>query len=402
MSTPTPTNGLGIPTAVVLSGTGVVPIVPIVAGTRGASQYAVSIPIGGSVLVTATAVDDGGNAVGSGGGGGQLDSHLGTAAGFAILAASAITGSTGAGSVVSGGNIGIAPNNASSVTNFPPSILVPPGIFHYADPLATQAQIDLASAIVYFQGLTPTLSGLSDLSTGGNGSSASTYLAGNYFSAPASSLDIPTSITLDAQGNANAVFVFVAGSTITLESGASVLLINGAQAKNVYWVNGSSFTSIDGGTSAMVGTIMAHTTITLGGGTLVGRALANIGAVTLVTTETITSTGGSNGTTNAITLASAPQATLPAWYRPSQTDATVGGLNYPSTYMASAVVEDDDSNPWTVYGRQAGQTVIDFQIPTFGNTEGQSLIDINTVYDETYIDTIFAQLIVTVTGGTSS
>ena len=71
------------------------------------------------------------------------------------------------------------------------------------------------------------------------------------------------------------------------------------------------------------------------------------------------------------------------------------------SYMAPAVVDDNDSNPWTVRGRFAGQTIIDFQIPTFENAEGQSLVDINRVYDETYIDTIYAQLIVTVTGGTS-
>lgn len=390
----TPTTGLGVATAVALTGTGVVPIVPKVPGTRGVSQFAVSIAVGSSVAITVSAVDNAGAAVGSSGGG--LDSQLGSAVNFAILGASAVTGSTGAGSVVSGGNIGIAPNNATSVTNFPPSVLVAPGVFHYADATATQAQVDLATAIVYFQGLTPTLSGLSNLSTGGNGTNNHTYTAGNYFSAPASSLDIPTSITLDAQGNPNAVFVFVAGSTITLESGASVLLINGAQAQNVYWVNGSSFTSVDGGVSAMVGTIMAHTSITLGGGTLAGRALANIGAVTLSTTEVITAPAGAGSSaTNAITLASAPSS-VPAWYRSSNQ-----GSNYPSTYMAPAVVDDNDQNPWTVRGRSAGQTVIDFQMPTFGNTEGQSLVDVNTVYDETYIDTIDAQLVVTVTGGTS-
>jgi hypothetical protein len=191
--------------------------------------------------------------------------------------------------------------------------------------------------------------------------------------------------------------VFVAGSTITLESGSSITLINGAQAANVYWVNGSSFTSVDGGTSNMVGTILAHTSITLGGGTLVGRALANIGAVTLSTTEIITlvQAGGGVGN-NAITLASAPDAVLPAWYRPSNL-----GSNYPSTYMAPAVVDDDDANPWVVRGRSAGQTIIQFQIPTFENAEGQSLIDTNNVMDETFIDTIYADLVVTVTGGTS-
>ena len=395
-----PTSGIGVATNVVLTGTGVTAIVPKVAGTRGVSQYQVSIAVGGSVQITALPYDDSGVAVPISGGGGGLDSHLATAAAFAILGASAVTGSTGAGSVVSGGNIGIAPNNASSVTNFPPSTLTAPGVFHYADATATQAQVDLAAAIVYFQGLTPTLTGLSNLSTSGNGATAATYTPGNYFSAPASSLDIPTTVTLDALGNPNATFVFVAGSTITLESGAQIVLANGAQAGNVYWVNGSSFTSVDGGTSNMIGTILAHTSITLGGGTLQGRALANIGAVTLSTTENITfvaavSSGGASAT-NAVTYNSAPEAVLPSWYKQSNL-----GSNYPSTYMAPAVVDDNDSNPWTVRGRSAGQTILDFQIPTFGNSEGQSLVDVNTVMDETFIDTIYAQLVVTVTGGTS-
>jgi hypothetical protein len=103
-------------------------------------------------------------------------------------------------------------------------------------------------------------------------------------------MDIPTSITLDAQGNANAIFVFKStASTIKLESGASIILANGAQAANVFWVVGSSFTSVwNGIISNIVGTIMATASITLGGGTLAGRALASTGAVTMAATEAIT------------------------------------------------------------------------------------------------------------------
>jgi hypothetical protein len=393
-----PTSGLGVAAAVKLTGTGVVQTRTPVANTRGVAQYTVSIPLGGSVQVTSSAIDDAGAVIGTvASGGGVLDSHLGTAVNFVILGASAVTGSTGGGSTVSGGNIGIAPNNASSVTNFPPSTLTSPGVFHYADAAATQAQIDLAAAIVYFQGLTPTLSGLGNLSTGGNGVNNHTYTAGNYFGA--TSLDIPTSITLDGQGNANAVFVFVAGSTITLESNASVLLVNGAQAQNVYWVNGSTFTSVFGTVSAMVGTILAHTTVTLGGGTLNGRALANIGAVTLSTTEVISLTpvvpASPQTGWNAIVYNNVPQSSNPAWYRPSNAG------KYSNTYFAPVSVDDTDSNPWTVRGRVAGQCVVEFQIPTFLNTEGTLLTDVNTVMDETPIDSISAELICTVTGGTS-
>src|SRR5208283_1838526 len=143
-----------------------------------------------------------------------------------------------------------------------------------------------------YSGLTFTsLSGSSaNLSVLGNGANASTYNAGNY--SAGTSMDIPTSITLDAQGNPNAVFVFKAGSTITLESGASILLVNGAQAANVVWIVGSSFTSV--ATSTMVGNILANTSITLGGGILTGRALA---------------VGGGNG---AVTISAATAITVPS------------------------------------------------------------------------------------------
>jgi hypothetical protein len=255
-----------------------------------------------------------------------------------------------------------------------------------ADAATSQAQTDLAAALVYYEGLAPTAAlTTADIGSGGiqgsAGAAAGTWYPGVYVSG--SSIAITTPVTLDAQGNVNAIFVFYAtASTITQAIAGTIILANGAQAANVYWVNGSSWTSIGPGT-VTIGNILAHTSITLGGGTLNGRALANTGAVTMSTTEIITvptanGTPATTGVMNAITLNSAPQAVLPSWYKPSNL-----GANYPSTYMAPAVVDDNDANPWTVRGRSAGQTVIDFQIPTFENTEGQSLVDANTVMYET-------------------
>ena len=400
-----PTTGLGVATAVVLTGAGVTPIVPTVPGTRGVSQFAVTIPIGGSVQVTALPVDDAGNPAPLAGGGGTTSpapTHLATAASFAVLAASTVVGSAGAGSVVAGGDVGLYAG--TSITNFPPSYVVAPNTIHDTDAAAHQAQTDLTAAMSYYSGRSFTALGSDNMSINGNGATVATYKKGNY---SGGALDIPTTIYLDAQGDPTAVFVFKAASTVTLESGASVVLLNGAQAGNVYWVVGSSATTVwNGIKSDMVGTIMATASITLGGGTLAGRALASTAAVTLATTEyitvpilaPITTGGGTPPGCNAITLASAPQSVLPAWYRPSNFGS---GNTYPSTYMSPAVVDDDDSNPWTVRGRSAGQAIIDFQIPTFENLEGQSLVDVNTVYDESYIDLIYAQLIVTVVGGTS-
>jgi hypothetical protein len=91
-----------------------------------------------------------------------------------------------------------------------------------------------------------------------------------------------TTVTLDALGDANAVFIFQIGSTLTTLGGTQVILTGSAQAKNVFWQVGSSATL--GTTSIFEGTIMALTSITLdNGATLTGRALARNGAVTMDT-----------------------------------------------------------------------------------------------------------------------
>src|SRR5207237_3022098 len=96
-----------------------------------------------------------------------------------------------------------------------------------------------------------------------------------------SSLEISSGdLTLDAQGDANAVFIFQMASTLTTTSGRQVILSGGARAANVFWQVGSSATL--GTTSVFKGTIMADQSITLTtGATLDGRALARIAAVTL-------------------------------------------------------------------------------------------------------------------------
>jgi len=87
-------------------------------------------------------------------------------------------------------------------------------------------------------------------------------------------------VTLNGQGDANAVFIFQIGSTLTTLGATQVVLSGGTQAKNVFWQVGSSATL--GTTSIFAGTIMALTSITLDtGASLQGRALARNGAVTL-------------------------------------------------------------------------------------------------------------------------
>jgi hypothetical protein len=85
-------------------------------------------------------------------------------------------------------------------------------------------------------------------------------------------------LTLDAQGDPNAVFIFQIGSTLTTTGGYGVVLTGNAQASNVYWQVGSSAT-IGSGT-VFKGIIMAEADITfVTGATLEGRALAQNGTV---------------------------------------------------------------------------------------------------------------------------
>jgi hypothetical protein len=217
--------------------------------------------------------------------GGPVDTELGLAAYYALLAYSGIT-NTG-NSVITAGNIGSSPT--ASITGFPPGVIAPPNAIDNAD--AGAARTAGEAAYTYYAGLTPTQTGLSNLSTNNGGGGAGVYLPGVY---SGGALSMPTGITLNGAG----LYVFIASSTVNLASGQSVTLENGATADNVVWVVGSSLTTV--ATSNMVGNILAYASITLGGGTLIGRALAvggGDGAVTIAAATTVTVPVGVPGTT---------------------------------------------------------------------------------------------------------
>jgi type VI secretion system secreted protein VgrG len=191
---------------------------------------------------------------------------LGTASSYAVLAGSTVT-NTGP-SVISG-NVGVSPGTA--VTGFPPGT-VNSGTIHAADAAAANAQADLTTAYNDAAGR------VKSASIGGFIGGGQTLAPGVYNAT--SSLAVGGSLTLDAQGDPNAVFIFQAGSTLGTATGTTILLTNGAQACNVFWQVGSSATLTTG--STFQGTILALTSITVQtGDTITGRALARNGAVTL-------------------------------------------------------------------------------------------------------------------------
>lgn len=108
-----------------------------------------------------------------------------------------------------------------------------------------------------------------------------TLVAGVYRTGSVMSLGLTGNLTLDAQGDPRAVFIFQVESTLDSATDSSVSLINGAQACNVYWQVGDSATL--GTRTAFKGTILALTSVSVNEGVTVdGRLLARNGAVTLI------------------------------------------------------------------------------------------------------------------------
>ena len=192
--------------------------------------------------------------------------NLGAAGEFVVLAASTVTN---AGPSVITGNLGLSPG--ISVTGFPPGVLM--GTLHISDSTATQAQLDLTTAYNDAAGRT-----LGAIALAGN-LGGMTLAPGLYKST--SSLEISSGdLTLDAQGDPSAVYIFEMGSTLVTTTGRKVILAGGAQAANIYWQVGSSATL--GVSSVFKGNILALASITAATGASVeGRLLARTAAVTL-------------------------------------------------------------------------------------------------------------------------
>jgi hypothetical protein len=190
---------------------------------------------------------------------------LGSAAAFAVLGGSTVTNT---GSSVVTGDLGVSPGLA--ITGFPPGLVS--GATHAGDATAAQAQSDVGIAYAALAGDACSV----DLT--GQDLGGLTLTPGVYCFA--SSAQLTGTLTLDAQGDPDAAFVFQIGSTLTTASNAAVALVNGATSCNVFWQSGSSVTLGTG--TAFVGNILALASITLTTGANVeGRALARTGAVTL-------------------------------------------------------------------------------------------------------------------------
>jgi hypothetical protein len=196
----------------------------------------------------------------------QID--LGTAGPFVALGGSTVTNT---GPSVLNGDLGVAPGTALVGFGLP---AVVNGATHANDGVAQQAKLDLTTA--YDNAAGQPVAPADDLTGTDLGSRTLTPGAYRF----TSSAQLTGALTLDAQGDPSAQFVFEIATTLTTASASSVVLVNGASPCNVYWQVGSSATL--GTTTAFQGNVMANASISVNNGaTVEGRLLARTGQISL-------------------------------------------------------------------------------------------------------------------------
>lgn len=225
--------------------------------------------------------------------------NLGSADAFGILAGVGVSNNAGP-SQINNLDVGIYPGNRSSITGFfdvdggPGQINN--GAFFAADDIAppgtnamlNQAQLDLVAAYDQAAGATTPAPQVAPADLGGQ------TLAPGIWTSASTLLLQNGNLTLDAQGDANAVWIFQVGSAFTSvgsgpfpsASGGNVILAGGAQAKNVFWQVGSSV--IIGDFTSFKGNVLAFSSITMNTGAVAdGRMLARNGSVVMTSNNII-------------------------------------------------------------------------------------------------------------------
>lgn len=192
----------------------------------------------------------------------SIYAYLGTAGTYSVLASAAVTdpassliGDVGAGAAMTS-------DSGTNISN---------GKMRSTGDTATALK-DLAAGYTTFAGLSTT-GVLDSADLGGK-----TLTAGVYHSVAA--LAVTDSLTFDAQGDPNAIFVIQTDGALNTTAATSMVLLNGAKASNIYWVSAGAATL--GAASHFDGNIISNAAVTIGAGTTVtGRALSVTAAVTL-------------------------------------------------------------------------------------------------------------------------
>ncbi len=199
---------------------------------------------------------------------------------YVAVSGAGLTNSNASGTTMLNGDVGLSPTGTCIGDGVPCTATNPviTGTLHVNDAAAAQAKTDLEIAYTEAAARPP--------GTAVNDISGMVLLPGVYTSASTMSIAVGGAVTLDGQGDDNAVWVFQIGSSLTVNNNAQVLLINGARAKNVFWAAFASSTL--GSEVSFQGTVLAGASNTVGtDSTVVGRLLCSTGMITLLS-NTIT------------------------------------------------------------------------------------------------------------------
>ena len=190
------------------------------------------------------------------------------------------TGVTNTGASTISGDVGVSPGAAATLTGFPPGVIY--GSTHAGDAGAAVAATAIKAAYDDAAGRTPTRTFTGD-------QNAQTFGPGVNHTVAAFALT--GTMTLDGQGDPDAVFIFQVDAALNTAAASVVALTNGAQAKNVFWQVVGAVGM--GASCTFVGTVMSAAAVTVGAGSALsgsvfGRGLVTLGTVTITTPAALT------------------------------------------------------------------------------------------------------------------
>jgi hypothetical protein len=264
---------------------------------------------------------------------------LGTAENFVLFSSAGALGNVGT-SVITG-DIG---TNDGAITGFGTPTMVN-GSIESENSVTAQCSIDVQAAYNELLGTPATVTNHAPVFGGGE-----TLSAGVYSIAAAGSLG--GSLTLNAEDDADAVFIFKFGGAFTTTA-SSVILSNGATACNVFWIAEGAIAMA--ASTDIKGTIIANNgAISLGAdGILEGRMLTTAGAATLLTVSI------------ALPSCEAPGATADAGL---STDIVCFNTDYTASATAT-----NGTILWTTSGDgMFGDAMIEDAVYTFGETDSST------------------------------
>jgi len=325
---------------------------------------------------------------------GATEVDLGSAGTFAVLAKTAIT-DTGSASVISG-DVGLGhPGTGAAIVGFdvctPPS---PPlrvsGTIYKVDDAGTACATNnptladnaVGDMILAYSNATleptdfPTLSG-QDI--GGR-----TLIPGAYSWTGA--VTMSDDVTLDGQGDANAVWIFKTTGYLTIADNKKIILLRGAQPKNIFWVPADY--AVLGAHSVFNGNILSETAITINSGaTLNGRALAQSAVTMATSTVSVPVPRVAPVAAFTFTNATGIEPLTVAFTDASSADPTGSISGWAWDFENDGVIDSTARNPVYIYNTSGTFTPNLTVTDSFGSTA--SKIDTVTAYQSPIADFTF-------------